>query len=476
MKALTLADMGFLYTETITSPKHVAGLQIFSPPAGYQGNFTRDLFDRLMAQSEVKSPFNLKAKKQCSGLFHWQEDADIDLSYHLRFFSLEQTDREAQLIAFVEHQHELLLDRDRPLWEMTLIEGLEDERFAIYIKFHHAFADGIRSTQLMMNSLDRVPQSPLTALWSAEQPEPENKIESLFLLISKETANQIKSIPSLSKLTTQLLLQAANIYKADMPTPFTAPKTPISISPTAGRKVAFSSLPLASAKILGCMTGTTINDVVVTICDMAIHKYLSSHNFAIKKPLVAEIPVSVRNETDTTTRNKIVISQVELGDSPAPPLERLMKIKASCRKLKSRVDLLSETAFTNYTLASQGLAVISELLKLDTLLPPLGNVLISNVPGPKIPLYIMGAEMEKCIPLSALPPGISLNITFYSYRGLMNIGLVSCRNALPDLAELAEYISSSFAELEKDVLESVIAIVSEKVAILSPDKACTEIL
>ncbi len=474
MKALTLADLGFLYTETVSSPKHVAGLQIFSPPVGYQGNFTRDLFERLMAQSDVKSPFNLMAKKQCSGLFHWQEDTDIDLSYHLRFISLESTDREAQLLTFVEHQHEILLDRNRPLWEMTLIDGLEDKHFAVYIKFHHAFADGIRSTQLMMSFLSDTPRAPLTALWSAEQPEQKNRIDSLFLTISKETANQIKSIPPLSKLTTQLLFQAANIYKADMPTPFTAPKTPFSISPAARRKIAISSLPLMSVKTLGTITGATINDVVVTICDMAIHRYLSSHNFAINKPLVAEIPVSVRSEADTTTRNKIVISQVELAESPLPPLERLMKIKDSCRKLKNRVDLLSETAFTNYTLASQGVAVICELLRLDTLLPPLGNVLISNVPGPAMPLYIMGAKMEKCIPLSALPPGISLNITFYSYSGLINIGLVSCRKALPELAELAEYIRDAFFELEKNVLECAAAIVSEKVATLQPNNLASE--
>ncbi|WP_017221437.1 wax ester/triacylglycerol synthase family O-acyltransferase [Moritella dasanensis] len=470
MQALTLVDMGFLYTETVASPKHVAGLQIFTIPENYQGNFTRDLFDSLMSQDEIKQPFNLKLKKQLTGQYHWQEDNNIDLSYHVRFAMLPQPGNESQLLHFVEHQHETLLDRNRPLWEMILIDGLEDNKFAIYLKAHHAFTDGAKANQLLMSYLSKKTDAPMTAFWNIEREHKEKELDSMLTSItktSKKLSDQVKSIPSLTKLTTKLLFQAANVYKADMPTPFMAPKTPFSVSPKRARRAAVSALPLSRVKRIGKMTGATINDVVVTICDMAIHNYLANKNFNLKKPLVAQMPMSLREAGDMQTNNQVAISLVELAYRGESPLERLMTIKDSCIKLKKETRLLTKEALTSYTMASQGLAVVSEFLSLDTILPPMGNVLISNVPGPSEPLYMMGAKMEQCFPISVLPPGMSLNITLYSYNGLINVGLVSCRSALPDLTDLAEYVNSAFTELENEVLTSATTSVTEQIALLT---------
>lgn len=152
-----------------------------------------------------------------------------------------------------------------------------------------------------------------------------------------------------------------------------------------------------------------------------------------------------------------------------------MTIKDSCIKLKNETRLLTKEALTSYTMASQGLAVVSEFFNLDTVLPPMGNVLISNVPGPQHPLYMMGAKMEQCFPISVLPPGMSLNITLYSYNGLINVGLVSCRSALPDLADLADYINKAFIELENEVLKSASISVSEQIALLAITNANSDI-
>lgn len=462
--------MGFLYTETVASPKHVAGLQIFKAPDNYKGNFTRDLFDSLMSQDEIKKPFNLKLKKQLTGQYYWKEDDNIDLSYHVRFAMLPQPGNESQLLHFVEHQHETLLDRNRPLWEMVLIDGLEDNKFAIYLKAHHAFTDGAKANQLLMSYLSKQTDSPMTAFWNIEREQKEKELDNMLTSItktSKKLSDQVKSIPSLTKLTTKLLFQAANVYKADMPTPFMAPKTPFSVSPKRARRAAVSALPLNRVKRLGKMTGATINDVVVTICDMAIHNYLASKNFNLKKPLVAQMPMSLREAGDTVSNNQVAISLVELAYRGESPLERLMTIKDSCIKLKNETRLLTKEALTSYTMASQGLAVVSELFNLDTVLPPMGNVLISNVPGPREPLYMMGAKMEQCFPISVLPPGMSLNITLYSYNGLINVGLVSCRSALPDLTDLADYVSNAFLELENEVFLSATTSVTEQIALLA---------
>ncbi|QFI37283.1 wax ester/triacylglycerol synthase family O-acyltransferase [Moritella marina ATCC 15381] len=474
MEALTLVDMGFLYTETVTSPKHVAGLQIFSTPENYQGNFSRDLFDNLMSQQDVKKPFNQKLKKQITGQYFWQEDDNIDLSYHVRFAMLPQPGNDNQLLSFVEHQHETLLDRSRPLWEMILIDGLADNKFAIYVKVHHAFTDGAKANQLLMAYLSKNAESQMTAFWSVERPQKERVAKSALTLLtdtSKLVSGHVKSIPSLTKLTTKLLFQATNMYKADMPTPFMAPKTPFSVSPKRARRAAMTSLPLARVKTLGRVTGATINDVVVTICDMAIHNYLETRNVVLKKPLVAQMPMSLRDASDKVSNNQVAISLVELAYAGERPLERLMTVKESCLKLKNETKQLSKEALTSYTLASQGLAAASELLNLDTILPPMGNVLISNVPGPSKALYMMGAKMDKCFPISVLPPGMSLNITLYSYNGSIHVGLVACRSALPDLTELADYIDDAFAALENEVLDCAIESVTDHIQLLSSSQS-----
>ena len=479
MEALTLVDMGFLYTETVTSPKHVAGLQIFSTPENYTGNFSRDLFDNLMSQQDVKKPFNQKLKKQLTGQYFWQQDDNIDLSYHVRFAMLPQPGNENQLLSFVEHQHETLLDRNRPLWEMILIDGLADNKFAIYVKVHHAFTDGAKANQLLMAYLSKSSKSAMTAFWAVERPQKERVAKSALSLISdtsKSVTGHVKSIPSLTKLTTKLLFQATSMYKADMPTPFMAPKTPFSISPKRARRAAMTSLPLARVKTLGRVTGATINDVVVTVCDMAIHNYLATRNVVLKKPLVAQMPMSLRDASDKVSNNQVAISLVELAYAGERPLERLMTVKESCLKLKNETKQLTKEALTSYTLASQGLAAASELLNLDTILPPMGNVLISNVPGPSKALYMMGAKMDKCFPISVLPPGMSLNITLYSYNGSIHVGLVACRSALPDLTELASYIDDAFSALENEVLDSAIESVSDHIKLLSSSQHDADVI
>ena len=213
---------------------------------------------------------------------------------------------------------------------------------------------------------------------------------------------------------------------------------------------------------------------MVCICDIALHRYLSDLNYKLKQPLTAQIPVSLRDPTATTSNNRIAITMVELGHSDTTPLARLMAIKESCDRLKQEARSLSDEALTSYTLASQGLAVISELLKLDDVLPPVGNVLISNVPGPRKPMYMMGAEMQACFPLSALPPGMSLNITLYSYMNNLNVGLIACRTNLPDLTKLSGYIEDAFVELEQVVMNSAIDIVSEQITRLTHDEKLSQ--
>lgn len=476
MTALTLPDMGFLYCETVSRPNHVAAMQVFEIPEDYQGDYARDLYDQLMQFKTVEKPFSYKLHTAYSGLMYWQEDNDIDLDYHVRYAMLPQPGTHEQLIEYVEHAHSNLLDRNRPLWEFHLISGLANNQVAVYLKMHHAFTDGAKANKIILSYLSQQNDGDLKAFWSLKgfdnkEDTPVVKT-SLIRKLSKTSSTlrkQVTAIPSIVGLGSKLVLQGAKVYKAGIPTPFTAPKTPFSVSPKRARRAATSILPLSRVKSIGRMAGTTINDVVVCICDIALHRYLSDLNYQLKQPLIAQIPVSLRDENDTTSNNRIAITMVELAHSNAAPLTRLMAIKESCDKLKQEAQLLSDEALTSYTLASQGLAVISEILKLDSVLPPVGNVLISNVPGPRKPMYMMGAKLQECFPLSALPPGMSLNITLYSYMDNINVGLIGCRTSLPNLTKLSGYIEEAFEELEQVVMNSAIDIVSEQIQLLASD-------
>ncbi|QUM79659.1 wax ester/triacylglycerol synthase family O-acyltransferase [Moritella sp. 5] len=481
MKALTLPDMGFLYCETVSRPNHVAAMQIFDIPDDYQADYGTDLYQQLMQFTQIEKPFNYKLYTAYSGMMYWQEDDNVDLDYHVRRVRLPQPGTREQLIEYIEHAHSNLLDRNRPLWEIHLISGLANNQFAVYLKMHHAFTDGAKGNQIMLSYLSQQAEGPLQAFWSlkgfeGKQPDPEIKSSLVHKLKQNSTllTKQVRAIPSIIGLGSRLLLQAVNVYKTNIPTPFTAPKTPFSVSPKRARRAATSVLPLSRVKNIGKIAGTTINDVVVCICDIALHRYLSGLNYKLKQPLTAQIPVNLRALNDTISNNRIAITMVELGHSNTTPLSRLMAIKESCDKLKKEARSLSDEALTSYTLASQGLAIISELLKLDDVLPPVGNVLISNVPGPRKPVYMMGAEMQECFPLSALPPGMSLNITLYSYMNNLNVGLIACRTNLPDLTKLSGYIEDAFTELEQVVMSSAIDIVSEQITRLTHDDSLSQ--
>lgn len=473
--------MGFLYCETVSRPNHVAAMQVFETPNNYQGDYSKDLYQQLMQFTQVEAPFNYKLHTAYSGLMYWQEDDKVDLDYHVRQARLPEPGTREQLIEYIEHAHSNLMDRNRPLWEMHLISGLANNQFAVYLKMHHAFTDGAKANKIVLSYLSPQVDGILQAFWSQkgfESKPNNNKVKVSLINKLKQNSSlltkQVRAIPSILGLGSKLLLQSVNIYKANIPTPFTAPKTPFSVSPKRARRAATGVLPLSRVKNIGKIAGTTVNDVVVCICDIALHRYLSDLDFKLKQPLTAQIPVSLRDPNDTTSNNRIAITMVELAHSDAAPLTRLMAIKEACDKLKQEASLLSDEALTSYTLASQGLAVVSELLKLDNVLPPVGNVLISNVPGPRKPMYMMGAKMQECFPLSALPPGMSLNITLYSYMNSLNVGLIACRTNLPNLTKISSYIEDAFVELEQVVMSSAIDIVSEQITRLTQDETLSQ--
>jgi WS/DGAT/MGAT family acyltransferase len=451
MPSLSFYDYAFLVTETADSPKHVAGLQIFRPPPDYDGDYVADLVAALRRRPPGP-PFNMRLDDPLLGVPNWVKDEHFDLDYHLRQTRLPAPGDRKQLMDVVARLHSMLLDRARPLWEMHVIEGLDDGCFALYNKIHHAYCDGATLVRLMLSTLNRAPEdSTLRASWEPmEKPRYPKKQRGWSARLGKRV-DQIRrgaaTAVELSGLAGRMALQRLGAHSGRLPVPFTAPRTKLNATVTRARRAAIGELPMDGIKRLCEQTGTTINDVVVTICDIALTRYLRQHDDRPKGPLVAQMPVSLRRDGNEEMGNQIAIMPVTLGRASHDPLRRLHEVSRSCAEVKEEAATLSPDTVSIYTLMIQGVAQAGEFLGMNETLPPLGNILISNVPGPRFPLYLWGARLVSSYPLSAIPPGLAMNITLFSYDGKFDIGMIAGHDAIPDIDALPGFMTDAFAAL-----------------------------
>jgi diacylglycerol O-acyltransferase len=453
MPSLSIYDYAFLLTETADSPKHVAGLQIFRPPAAYEGDFVTDLIE-AMRQRPAGPPFNFRLKGPMLAKPEWVEDENFDLDYHLRRSRLPRPGTRAQLMELVGRMHPVLLDRQRPLWELHLIDGLEDGCFAVYVKIHHSYCDGATLVELLIETLnDSAEDRRLRANWEA------TSVASFRECTGGGVADRIGQGMGLLKaaigaardigcMAGRMTLQRLGLQPGHLPVPFTAPRTRLNSVVTRARRVSIGELPLAELKAISRSTDTTLNDVIVTICDIALTRYLRRHHQSPSAPLVAQMPVSLRRDGNDEMGNQLAILPVTLGHAGQDPLRRLKAVSRSCAEVKENAAAMTPTAVSVYTLAMQGAAQASELMGIAESLPPLGNILISNVPGPRHPLYLWGARMVGAYPISAIPPGLSMNITVFSYDGKFDIGIVAGYDAVPDVDVIPEYLTEAFHALQ----------------------------
>ena len=452
MPTLSFYDYAFLLTETADSPKHVAGVQIFRPPADYDGDYLSDLIE-AMKQRPAGPPFDFKLKGSLLSKPEWVQDDKFDLDYHVRRSRLPKPGSRHQLMELVGRLHSILLDRQRPLWEIHFVDGLEDGCFALYVKIHHSYCDGATLVRLLIETLNTsADDRRIRANWEATH-------TATFRQDSKGIGSKVdrgvglfrrtvETVTDLGGLVGRMTMQRLGLQPGHLPVPFTAPKTRLNSVVTRARRAAVGELPLDQLKAISKGTDTTLNDVVVTICDIALSRYLRRHHQTHKGPLVAQMPVSLRRDGNAQMGNQLAILPVTLGRVGQDPVRRLKAISRSAAEVKEDAAAMSPDAVSLYTLAMQGAAQAGELLGVAESLPPLGNILISNVPGPRVPLYLWGAKLVSAYPLSAIPPGLSMNITVFSYDGKFDIGFVAGYDAVPDIEVMPDFIDEAFEALK----------------------------
>ena len=456
MSKLSLLDFGFFIAETEASPKHVGGLLVCTRPATSKATFAKQLYQRYLTHTEVQAPFNQLIAFSLTGMPSWTEADSVDLSQHVFYHRIKASgDGRTALYRFAAELHVPLLDRSRPLWEMHVIDGLSEGRFAIYYKIHHAYADGVTMSRWIAESLSSSPEDEeVVPLWAhraaVRRPKAAQKAVQAGRQEITDTARRAIGV---GRLGAMLLLESAKLTKNAIALPFvSSAKTPLTGQVTPGRQFAAVGIAMERIDRLRSLTRSTLNHVALTCIDGALRRYLLKQGVDLQRPIVIQMPVNLRKKGDKSAGNKIGIVQVELSEPTDDPYVRLRNIGYSLRNVRNMMDSVAPVAIESYTLITGLVAQAAETLGLSDSMRPLANAMVSNVPGPSDYLYIQGARMEEMHPISTLPPSSLLNITLFSYAGTLFFGMVAS-DALPDLQSLSDYVNQAFDELEHCVVK-----------------------
>lgn len=447
-RKLNSVDSIFFRMESNDTPMHVAGLQIFQLPEDAPDDFVQKLVANLRRPTQLADPWNLKLEQTPLG-GTWVTDHDVDMDYHVRHVALPRPGGERELGMMVSRLHSHCLRRHRPLWECYVIEGLEGNRFALYTKVHHALADGVSTIRVLTSFLSDSPDIQTPAPWAASS-HTDKPTQLPSQGVFDTLREQVTALPDLSKALGRMLKQAVG-GKSELVLPFSAPRSVLNMRITGQRRYATQRVEIDRIKAVGKATGTTLNDVVLGLCGAALRRFLKEANALPDKPLVAAVPVSVREPGDTTSSNAVSIMFATLGTHIADPLERLATIRASAVEGKAHLRAISKSGQQLYNSVLLTPFVLQVVTGIGARSHPVFNVTVSNVPGPSRPLYLQGAQMEAVYPVSIAAHGQAVNITCTSYNGSLNFGICGCRDALPHLQRMAVYAGEALTELE-DVL------------------------
>jgi len=451
MTRLSTIDSGFLLTESHHSPKHIGVLVEFELPKGKGATWLRQLLDE-MRQVTPGFPFNQRVRSLPGLQYELEFDEQLDIDYHVRHTVLPRPGNDKQLLDVLGRMHANLLDRERPLWEFHLIEGLSGRRFAFYIKIHHALCDGITFGRWLESCSSKTPKGEFYPIWGKDRSPGETESRDLdyvqFIIDGlKNLGGGINTAVGISKLTAKMIQRRFLDKDTHIALPLSAPRTSINVATGAARTLSFSSYGLEELRAIGKSQGGSINDVIMTMCDMAMNRYFDEHGDPPDGPLVAYMPVNIRTDDDDGDGNLVTLLQVKLASCHQEPLAVLGEVRESIVSAREVFSGVSRTAVQYYSLMVALLSLFEEVLKLDRILPPVNNLVISNVPGPSGKLYFKGAEITGMYPISTLPPITALNVTAVSYAGRLYFGLIAGRSVVPDLAKLTAHLDAVFFEL-----------------------------
>jgi diacylglycerol O-acyltransferase len=481
MRQLSPLDAQFLAVESSSTYGHVGSLAVYDPSTAPGGVLRIEDLCRMTAERlHLLPPFRWRLVEVPFGidLPYWIEDPDFDLDFHIRESAVPPPGGDRQLAETVARLFARPLDRSRPLWELYLIHGVEGGRVALLTKVHHSVVDGVSGNEILTVLLDPSPEG-------REIPPPEGEagerapgqLEMLgrgLLGLPRQPLRALRAVPSAVPNLTELpganafpivptLSRGVTRVKQALGAPgdegvlevasAVPPRTSFNGPISPHRRIAFGSVSLDSVKALKNELGITVNDVVVALCATALREWLQQRDELPDDPLVAMIPVSVRDEQERESYgNRIAAMIVPIPTDEPDPRRRLIRAHELLRSAKERHAAVPAELLTNATAfippAVAALAARTTIDLLSRTRPPL-NLVISNVPGPREPLYCAGAALQAIFPLSVVIHGVGLNMTVMSYRDHMDFGIIADRDQVDDVWSLIDGTAAALEELEE---------------------------
>lgn len=454
-------DAGMLYAETPEMPMHTMGVLLLDAP-------DRPLFDicrRVVRQRlHLLAPFRRRLVEDPLQLGdpHWIEDPDFSIDNHLRRVALPRPGGRRELAALVGDVASRPLDRSKPLWELQLVEGLRGGRVAVLAKIHHAAMDGGRLVALIGALLDRTPDGWMRPAdddrWTADE-EPSLSwlaADTARALVAKPL-NAMRAILDVGRALAAST-RARGSRRAGAAALFEAPATPLNGALSAPRAVAMADVSFADVKAIKTAFRSTVNDVVLAASCGALRSWLRAHGGLPRQPLVANVPVTVRGGGDDAAGNRVSMILVHLPVRAATPVARLRAIHAQTRRAKARhgqakgdvfrqaTDLL--TSITVPWLLTHAMEVYARSHLADRL-PLLWNLVISNVPGPPLPLYCAGVRVRRIYPFGPVQQGSGLNLTVMSTMNRLCLGAMACQRLVPHVEDIATGFVAEIALLKR---------------------------
>lgn len=479
MQRLSGLDAAFLALETPAMHMHVSAVMVFEPPdeAETRGEPPAFHFDRMRDVFEERihlvPALRRRAMRVPFGVNHpvWVDDPAFELDFHLRRASLPAPGGPNELTEFVAEVVARPLEQSRPLWEMHLVEGLESGHLAVVPKLHHAMIDGVSGAEVMAAFLDpepgitrptadpghrrreNLPSDPELLAWAMSSliRQPERAFGAI-----KKTYGAVRELSERNRRLRE------EQEKLPPPAPFKAPRTSLNGSISPHRRYAFLQVPLEDLRYVRRVFGGTVNDVVLAAVAGALRRLLAERGERIDEPLVGMVPISVRDAPASepgegiggSVHNKVSAMLVSLATSVQDPVERLGAIAEGTRLAKEQARVLSDEliggwAQLAFPALSSRLARLAGNLRVFDHLRPLFNVVVSNITGPPVPLWCAGSKLVAAYPVGPIVEGVGLNVTVMSYMGSLYVGLLGCRELVPEVEHLAHLLTDSVDELVK---------------------------
>lgn len=467
VEQLSGMDASFLYFETPHAPMHIGSFTIYDPSTA-PGGFVRfkDILAHVESRLHLSRAFRQKLVHVPMNLDHpyWINDSEFDLEFHVRHIALPRPGDWRQLCIQAARLHSRPLDLGKPLWEIYVIEGLDNVEdvppgsFAVLMKIHHAIIDGVSGSEITthVHDVEPVPRNkPVAQPWQGESPP------STFELIARANLNNLTQPMRFFQVTARALpgfaRMSAGISSRQLRVQQVAPRTRFNRSVTAHRVVDGRSFPLDEIRaIKAAVPGATVNDAVLAIVGGALNGYLKHHGELPERSLVAMAPISVRDASQRDTAgNQVAAMMTELGTQIDDPLERLAAVHESTVNSKAMTNAIGARNLADYSqfvpsqlagLAAR-LSTSPEMRNVVESTAPAFNTVVTNVPGPQTPLYFAGAQALKFVGLGPVYDGMALIHPVFSYCGKLAISFTSCREILHDPEVYADYLQGAFEEL-----------------------------